>query len=166
MDIRSIPDDGQVTEPGAYRMSMGLYHSQGVCLGPSISSSGLRRIVMESPWHFWKSWEGNPNRYPDKDPSDALILGKAAHSLILGDEVFDEHFAFVPKDAPRRPTEIQIKAFERDGKWSDAAAPGAAFWPEFDAHAAGRHLLTSEQVERIMYMAENLKLCPEAVESL
>ena len=105
--IREIPDDGQVTEPGAYKMTMALYHSQSVCPGPSISSSGLRTIVNESPWHFWSRWEGNENRYPDPEESDALILGKAAHALILGDEVFDEHFCFVPKDAPRRPTAPQ-----------------------------------------------------------
>ena len=96
-------------------MTMALYHSQSVCPGPSISSSGLRTIVNESPWHFWSRWEGNENRYPDPEESDALILGKAAHALILGDEVFDEHFCFVPKDALRRPTAPQIAAFERTG---------------------------------------------------
>jgi hypothetical protein len=166
IDLLTLRDDQAVLEPGAYRLSMKLYHSQQVCPGPSISSSGLRKIVNESPWHFWSQWEGNPNRYPSPEPSDALVLGRAAHSLILGDEVFDEAFAFVPKDAPRRPTEVQIAAFKRDGKWSDAAAPGAAFWPEFDAHAQGRTLLSADQVEKIMFMAENLKRCPEAVEGL
>ena len=57
----------------------------------------------DSPWHFWKSWEGNPDRYPDKEPGDGLILGKAAHCLLLGDEVFDDLFIYVPGDAPRKP---------------------------------------------------------------
>jgi hypothetical protein len=166
MQITHIPDDGQVQEPGAYRMSMALYHSQKVCPGPSLSSGGVRKIVSESPWAFWAQWEGNPNRYEDKDESDALILGKAAHALILGDEVFEDHFIYVPDGAPNRPTKTQIAAFERTGAWSEAAAPGAKFWAEFDARANGRSMLTAEQVTRIGYMAENIKRCPVAVEAL
>ncbi len=166
MEIRTIADDEQVVEPGAYRMSMDLYHSQRVCPGPSVSSTGIRKAALESPHAFWKSFAGNPNRYPDKPVSDALILGRAAHSLLLGDEVFDDHFIYVPKDAPRRPTATQIKAFERDGKWSDAAAEGAKFWEAFDKKAAGRLMLKEEQVEKIFRMADNLKDCPDAVEVL
>ena len=166
LNIIDIPDGQQVTEPGAYRMSMAWYHSQDVCPGPSVSSTGIRKAALESPHAFWKTFDGNPNRYPPKPPSDSLILGRAAHSLILGDEVFDEHFIYVPKDAPRRPTATQIKAFERDGKWSDAAKEGAAFWEAFDKKAAGRMLLKEEQVEKIFYMAENLNANPLAVEVL
>lgn len=85
-------------------MSMAWYHSQEVCDGPSVSSTGIRKAALESPHAFWKTWEGNPNRYPAKEPGDSLVLGRAAHSLILGDEVFEDHFIFVPEDAPRRPT--------------------------------------------------------------
>jgi hypothetical protein len=147
-------------------MSMALYHSQKVCPGPSISSGGIRKIVSESPWAFWSQWEGNPNRYPEKEESDALILGKAAHALILGDDAFNDQFIYLPEDAPSRPTKTQVAAFERTGKWSDAAAAGAAFWAEFDKRANGRSLLTAEQVTRIGYMAENIRRCPEAVEAL
>lgn len=166
MDFPFIPDGQQITEPGAYRMSMAWYHSQEVCPGPSVSSTGLRKIALQSPHAFWKTWAGNPNRYPPKEQSDSLILGKAAHSLILGDEVFDEHFVYVPENAPRRPTATQIKAFERDGKWSAAAKEGAEFWEAFDKRAAGRLLLKQEQVEKIMFMAENLAANPLAVECL
>jgi hypothetical protein len=164
--ITQLNDGDIVSQAGAFRVSMDHYHSQNICPGPSISSSGLRKIVMESEWHFWMSWTGNPNRYPDKEPGDGLVLGKAAHCLLLGDEVFDDLFIYVPKDAPRRPTATQIAAFERDGKWSDAAAPGASFWAEFDKKAAGRLLLTDEQVQKIGYMAENLRRNPLATEML
>lgn len=164
--IKTIADTEQVTEPGAYRMSMDLYHSQRVCPGLSISSTGVRAAALQSPHAFWKSFAGNPNRYPEKDPSDSLILGRAAHSLILGDEVFDETFAFVPADAPPRPTATQIKAYERDGVWSESAAPRAEFWEAFDAKAKGKLLLPAEQVQKIQYMAENLAANPLAMEVL
>jgi hypothetical protein len=166
MDIVTILDDGMVTQNGAYRMSMNLYHSQRVCDGPSISSSGIRKIVAESPWHFWSQWEGNPDRYEDAEESAALILGKAAHALILGDEVFDDHFVYVPDSAPRRPTATQIKAYERTGKWSDAAIDGATFWAEFDERAKGRLELTEAQAKHIVKMAENIRKSPEAQAAL
>lgn len=165
MNIIDLPDGQIIDKPGAYRMSMAWYHQQ-CCPGPSISSSGLRTIVVESPWHFWANSDLNPDRYPEKDAGDALSLGRAAHALILGDEVFDEHFAYVPDDAPRRPTATQIKAFERDGVWSEAAKEGAEFWDAFDAKANGKAMISETQIEHIKFMSQNIAKCPEAVEAL
>lgn len=165
MEIRKIEDGEIITEPGAYRMSMNWYHDQ-CCDGPSVSSTGIRKAAIESPHAFWKTSAINPDRYPPKEDQAHFTLGKAAHSLILGDEVFDEHFIYIPKGSPRRPTATQIKAFERDGVWSDAAKEGAEFWEEFDKKAAGRLLLKEEQVEKIFHMAENLNANPFAVEVL
>lgn len=163
--IRTLGPNDRVTEPGAYRMPMSLYHSQ-CCPGPSVSSTGIRKAALHSPLSFWKTSDMNPDRYPPKEESDALTLGKAAHCLILGDEVFAENFAYVPEDAPKRPTAPQIAAFQRTGAWSDAAAEGGPWWAAFDTQAAGRALLTAEQVKRIGYMAENLQALPEAREAL
>lgn len=167
MTIITLPDGQPVQLPtGAYRCSMAHYHSQSICPGPSISSGGIRSIVGESPFHFWAKSDLNPDRYPEKEDTDALILGKAAHAIILGDEVFDDHFIYVPGDAPRRPTATQVRAFERDGEWSAAASEGAAFWADFDERAGTRSLLTEAQVQKIMFMAENLRKNPLAVEML
>lgn len=165
MEIKTLDAKGVVTESGAYRIPMDRYHEQ-CCDGPSISSSGIRKIVGDSPWHFWAQSDLNPDRYDEKEPGDGLILGKATHCLVLGDEVFDEQFIYVPDDAPQRPTKPQIAAYERDKKWSEKAAPGAAFWEDFDKRAAGRHLLTDTQIKHIGHMAENVRRCPEAVEGL
>lgn len=165
MKITDLPDGVQVTEPGLYKCSMEWYHSQGICPGPSVSSTGLRK-AHKSPHSFWKTSDMNPNRYPPKPDSESLILGKAAHALILGDEVFDDKFCFVPDDAPARPTATQIKAFKRDGEWSESAQERADFWIPFDEAAEGKLELKSEQVQRIQYMAENLANEPLAVEML
>jgi len=161
MKIITLGPDDKVTEPGAYRMPMSLYHSQ-CCPGVSVSSTGIRKAALQSPLAFWKTSDLNPDRYPPKPESDALVLGKAAHCLILGDEVFAENFIYVPEDAPKRPTVTQIAAFEKNGFWSDAAKDGAEFWEKFDKEAQGRAFLTAEQVTKIGYMAENLAALPEA----
>lgn len=166
LDIIDLKDGETVTGPGAYRCSMAHYHSQDICPGPSVSSTGLRKIAMQSPHAFWKTWDGNPNRYPEKELGDSLILGRASHALILGDEVFDEHFIYVPEDAPQRPTATQVKAYERDGKWSASAQERADFWVPFDKKAEGRLELTAAQVQKIQYMSENLAANPLCVELL
>jgi hypothetical protein len=165
MKITDIEDGQIITEPGAYRMSMNWYHQQ-CCDGPSVSSSGLRRIWNESPHHFWMTSDLNENRLPPGDESPALALGKAAHALMLGEDNFDAMFAYVPGDAPRRPTATQIKAFERDGKWSDAAKDGAAYWSEWDAKHAGKTMITEDMVEKVRRMAASLNDNPLAKEAL
>jgi hypothetical protein len=166
INVITVAPGGQIQEPGAYRCSMTDYHGQKICPGVSISSSGIRTVTKASPHAFWKTSDLNPNRYPPKDPGEGLILGSGAHCLILGDEVFNEKFIYVPEDAPQRPTATQIAAFERDGFWSENARPRAEFWAEFDKRAEGRMLITAEQVQKITYMAENLAASPVAVEAL
>lgn len=163
-DPTHIPDEQKIEHAGAYRMSMDWYHDQ-CCAGPSVSSSGLRTIFMESPWHFWAKSSLNPHRYSDGDESDALILGRAAHALILGEEDFDAKFIYVPSDAPRKPTTQQIKAYD-EGRASDIAVESVEFWRAFDAKAESRKMLTEVQVKHIKHMAENLAKSPEAREAL
>lgn len=165
MDIVDIEDGQIITKPGLYRMSMDWYHSQ-CCDGPSVSSSGLRSIWSESPYHFWQRSNLNPDRLPEGDESPALALGKGAHALILGEEHFDRMFAYVPQDAPSRPTKTQVAAYERDGKWSAAAQAGAEFWEAFDAKHAGKTMLTYDMVEKIRMMAKSIASNPVAVEAL
>ena len=163
--IRALADDEQVTEAGAYKVSMARYHGQDICPGPSISSSGIRTIVNDSPWHFWARSELNPKRYPDPEESDALVMGKATHALILGDEVFDEHFIYVPPDAPRQPTQQQLQAYE-EGRATDVGKHSVEWWRDFDQKAKSRSFLTDVQIKHIGYMSENVRRNPEAVEAL
>lgn len=165
MNIIDIPDGQLIDAPGVYRMSMNWYHQQ-CCIGPSVSSSGLRKIWNESPFHFWMTSDLNEHRLPPKEESEALALGKAAHALMLGEENFDAMFAYVSNDAPRRPTKPQIAAFEKSGEWSEAAAPGAAFWADWDEKHSGKTLITMEMVDRIRRMSQSLAANPLASEVL
>ena len=163
--LTEIADGEIIDKPGMYKISMNWYHQQ-CCAGPSVSSSGLRIIDKSSLWHFWAQSDLNPDRYPVNTEKAHFTLGSATHCLVLGDEVFDENYYFIPEDAPPRPTKAQIEAFFRDRKWSASAAPRRAYWKKADKEAKGRHLITAEQIEKIKFMSQNISKCPEAVEAL
>lgn len=87
----------KISEPGAYLgVPMSVYHGDP-CVGRSVSSSGLRRAFIQSPKHFWDKCFYNPER--DEDPqTEFMILGRAAHHVILGDDLgrFKELFVLRP----------------------------------------------------------------------
>lgn len=85
----------KISAPGVYDMPIEVYHSD-CCIGPSISSSGLRKIELESPAHYWDESYLNPEA--ERKDTTALRLGKAAHALALGMEHFDREFIISPFD--------------------------------------------------------------------
>lgn len=93
----------KITEPGAYlNVDMTAYHGD-ICDGPSVSSSGLRRIFNESPRHFWDNCYLNPNR-EERPATEAMILGRAAHHIFLGEADFYKHFVRQPDRYPDSKT--------------------------------------------------------------
>lgn len=136
--IRDLADGEVVPGEGAYRCSMAHYHGQAICPGPSVSSTGIRKAENESPWAFWSTFAGNPDAYPPKD-SDQFAFGRAAHCLILGDEVFSESYVIMPFDSLRTKE--------------------ARAWKE-EQIAAGKTVITADQLEDIRRMADNLSKVP------
>ncbi|WP_370677591.1 hypothetical protein [Pleomorphomonas sp. PLEO] len=100
MSITLTPWHGQkIDRPGAYiGVPMEVYHGDP-CVGPSISSSGLRRIFTASLRHYWDSSVYNPNR-EEMTSTDAMVLGRAAHHLLLGEESFSSLYIVRPEEAP------------------------------------------------------------------
>lgn len=146
------PDPGgQIAEPGAYRMDMDRYHDAHVCIGPSVSSSGLRTIESQGTARFWAFSGLNPSRF-EKPPSDALSFGKAAHALLLGDEDFDAGYVVLPKDAPPPPTQAMLNAV----KPTPASLARQEFWAGFEKKQAGRVIVPEVDLEHIQHMAESL----------
>jgi hypothetical protein len=83
--IASIDWDGkQISKPGMYHgIKLEEYHGADICVGPSISSSGLRRIIHKSPAHFYATWSGNPEyEEPDTEPAH-FKFGRAVHHIYL-----------------------------------------------------------------------------------
>lgn len=89
----------KIARPGAYiGVPMDVYHGDP-CVGPSISSSGLRKIFGKSLKHYWDTSVYNPNRGEDED-TPAMILGRAAHHLLLGEDDFSSLYVVRPDKAP------------------------------------------------------------------
>ena len=144
---RSIKWDGrQITKPGLYAgIGLDLYHSQKICDGPSVSSSGLRKLFSESPAHFYETWDGNPNRVEPKDKAH-FSLGRALHHLMLGEPFFAKLFCIQPDEYESDKGELK--------PWSNNAIK----CKEWNAarKTEGRTILTSDHVETIKGMAKKL----------
>ena len=135
----------KITEPGIYSgVPMSVYHSQDLCDGPSISSSGLRKIFNESPAHFYATWDGNPDR-EDLDESAAFTIGRAAHHLLLGEDAFSTLFIGRPDVIDGAPWQGNRNACKA---WLKAQA------------VAGRTVLKPEDIKAIRGMARSLAVNP------
>lgn len=109
----------KIADPGVYDIPIECYHSQ-CTVGPSISSTGIRRIL-ESPAKYWMYSDLNPKRLEEKK-SDALILGGAAHHLLLGQDDFKKHYIVRPEElygdkwnGNRKDCKAWVKEHEEEG---------------------------------------------------
>jgi hypothetical protein len=84
-----------VKEAGVYRdIPVDTYHSQDICIGPSVSSGNLRRVLEcngGSPAHMFAEWSGNKD-YTETEDTAAYAFGRAAHHLLLGEPNFRKHY--------------------------------------------------------------------------
>lgn len=129
---------GKVTEPGVYRyMPMSVYHSD-CCDGPSISSSGLREIAPPDgcPVKFWDNSYLNPDRAPEEQ-KDHFSLGKAVHTLLLGEEGFRDQYVIRPEE------------------FGDYRTNAAKAWRAAQI-AAGKTVLLPSAIEQIEGMADRV----------
>lgn len=125
-----------IASNGAYdRVPMSAYHGQ-LCVGPSISSSGLRTIFNESPAHYWVHSYLNPDRIEEED-SAAFILGRAAHHLLLGEDDFSTLFI-------ARPAKYDSWRTDASKQW------------KAEQEKAGRTVLLPSQLDQIRGMARSL----------
>lgn len=137
---------GKISEPGIYSgVPIESYHAD-ICVGPSISSGGLRAFEAEdsSPAHFYLHSYLNPDHVPEP-PKAAWIIGRAAHTLLLGEAGFNEEYVI-------RPDAIG------DQKWN-ANANVCKAWLAEQAQA-GRTVLKGEDITNIKGMARSLAAHP------
>ena len=123
----------KITKPGIYDIPNGVYHSQ-CCDGPSISSTGLRKIRMQSPAHFWNKSDLNPDAEIDKWTPN-LNFGAAAHSMILEGTLPEDQYVLKAYDNYRK---------NEAKKWRD------------DQLKDGLIIFSKDDLETITGMAESL----------
>lgn len=87
-----------ITEAGAYPdIPMDLYHrSPNLLPGPSLSSSGAKKISAQSAYHYWYDSPLNPNR-PEEDSAPHFSIGKAAHDMLLMGDDWKKHYFVTPE---------------------------------------------------------------------
>ena len=143
--MKVTPWDGKpISAPGIFSgVPSTVYHGPDLCIGPSISSSGLRKIFTTSAMEYWIYSPYNPNALESPD-SRAFVVGRASHHLCLGEADFRKHFVVRPEEYPDEKTG-QLK------KWTRAAAY-CKRW-EAEADEAGLALLTPAELEIIKGIA-------------
>lgn len=90
-------DGTLVSEEGIYsNIPIESYHDR-LTVEPSISSSGLRLIESASPKHWWVGSYMNPDRPPRVEAAH-FALGKAVHTLLLGEDGFRDQYVVRPEE--------------------------------------------------------------------
>jgi hypothetical protein len=117
-----------ITTAGAYPdIPIDAYHGEEICPAPSISSSGLKRLVGHlglqtkgcTPRHYWEGSSLNPNRRP-AEQSDALRIGSAFHDALLLPERWTDPVAY--HTTPEGFSRAKSKAMAVEIAEADAAA--------------------------------------------
>lgn len=142
MNSRNAPNFAageKITEPGIYTgVSLETYHGD-CCDGPSISSSGIRKIVLHSPADYFDTSPYNPDRAEEK-PKEHFVLGRAVHHLVLGEPNFTKVFVARPEKVMGEPWH-GTKTICKD-------------W--LKANVKGRLVLTPDQLDAIKGMSRSL----------
>jgi hypothetical protein len=118
---------------------MDAYHGD-LCIGPSVSSSGLRTIEAKTPLHYYATSYLNPERLPE-GPKDHFSFGRAAHTLLLGESGFREQFVVRPDE------------------WSDWRTKAAQEWRKAQ-ETAGQTVLIPSQINAIRGISKSLEAHP------
>lgn len=146
--MNSIIWDGKpISRAGLFAsIPLSVYHSQKICIGSSVSSSGLRRALEingGSPAHFYCEWSGNPDCIEREEESKSLILGRAVHHLMLGQPNFSKLFVI-------RPDELVDEQTGELRPWNGNRTVCKRWLAEMPK---GRTVLSGEMVEHIKGMA-------------
>lgn len=105
----------KIETPGVYDIDFDTYLGD-TCSGPSISATGINRLVNQCPALYWETSRLNPKRVAE-EPRRALDVGKAAHALTLGEPEFARYFAVLPFDDLRtKEARAWRDKMEEDGK--------------------------------------------------
>ena len=150
-------DGKPITKPGWYsNISIERYHAANMCDGPAVSSSNLRTCWLKSPAHMYAEWAENPEAEP-RESTRAMILGAAAHHLLLGEEEFKLKFIGRPETYRDLKTAVEKPWNNNSHACQD--------WNAMQ-EAAGKVIVTVKELKAIVEMAKSLSLEPLVQEGL
>jgi hypothetical protein len=143
--------DPIITTAGAYPdISAEDYHrAPNLLPGPSLSSSGAKTILRQSPYHFWHDSPLNPDRPPEEDKSH-FSVGRAAHDMILLSDRWPQFYHALPEGFAWNKTKMMPEAI------AEASA----------AQEAGKTLLKADEAETVHRVAKALQRNELAVATL
>ena len=159
-EIRTLKDDEKITEPGFYNIPLERHHNQP-CDGPSVTSGVLRKMELETPADVWAYSKLNPNRF-EQEQTAAMRMGAAmAFFCEGGKERVLEHFNVHPAGKPRKPTQVQIDAYDK-GEPTDAGKVSVEYWRAVEAHPSA--WMDPSEMELIEAMGAALVADPVAMD--
>lgn len=140
-----------ITKAGAYPgIDAADYHRNADLLpSPSLSSSGAKKLLGQSPFHFWYDSPLNPDR-PAEDDKPHFSVGRAAHDMVLLSDRWPEHYHVLPAGFSRAATK----------KFADEIAEADA------AEEAGRTILRFEDAQTVQAVADAIQRNELAVATL
>lgn len=141
-----------ISEPGVYDIPMDWYHDD-CCIGPSVSSSGLRDIELDCPAAYWATSKLNRDRIvdPEEDEKAEAVyfrIGRAAHTMLLEPALFDQMIA--------RPPVFRTK----DGSPSTSFATKEAKEWVAKVQRDGKTVLTDKEYRQVAAICESLRAHP------
>lgn len=150
--MKILPWNGKpISQPGWYSgVPIERYHSAGICNGYAVSSTDLRTCWSKSPAHMYARWAENP-KAETSDVTRPMILGAAAHHLLLGEDNFRLKFVAQP-ETYRDPKTAEKKSWHNGANY-------CKFWTEAQRNA-GKEPVTLKEFSVIVEMSKSLALEP------
>lgn len=131
----------KIMEPGIYDLTMSEYHSD-ICSDISISSGDLVAIGQNPAKWYAHHWS-NPEPF-EKEDKQYFRFGRAAHTIVVGGEVFEDLYEI-------RPEEYDSYRTKASKEWRDMVVED------------GRTPLTPDEMKTILAMADAISKSPEAL---
>lgn len=158
MKIRKIGNKKNPSSGIYCDMPNDLYHAS-----KGISSTQVKTIISETPFHYWAKYIAPPEQRIANDPTPAMLFGTGCHTAILEPHLFREEYVVAPTDINKRTKEgkEEYAAWEKsvEGKQvvkqefiNDVAAMAEAF----RANKTGQQLVSRGLNEHSIYAT-----CPE-----
>lgn len=140
-----------ISKPGWYSdIPIERYHSAGMCVGPSVSSTNLRTCWSKSPAHMHAEWSENPDAVSRKT-TNAMLLGAIAHHIMLGEKGFNQKYVTYPLDYNDRVT-------AEKKKWN-MNATYCKKWVA-DKEKAGMVVLKEDMLTAVLEMWKSMQAVP------